>query len=132
MKLELRPIRTKTDYRVALKTAEAFFDVSDEPDPDSAEGAFFEVLLTLIQAYEREHFTVADPAPIDLLDHVMEARGLTRKNLEPFIGPRGRVSNILNRVRPLMLEMIRKLVDGLNLPAEVLIRPYPLRQADAA
>ena len=59
----------------------------------------------------------------------MEARGLTRKDLEPYIGPRGRVSDILNRVRPLTLEMIRKLVEGLKLPSEVLIRPYHLRQA---
>ncbi|MFN7883457.1 MAG: type II toxin-antitoxin system HigA family antitoxin, partial [bacterium] len=64
------------------------------------------------------------------LGHVMEARSLTRKDLEPYIGPRGRVSDILNRTRPLTLEMIRKLADGLKLPAEVLIRPYPLRQSE--
>ena len=58
----------------------------------------------------------------------MEARGLTRKDLEPYIGPRGRVSDILNRVRPMTLEMIRRLAAGLNLPVEVLIRPYPLRR----
>jgi HTH-type transcriptional regulator/antitoxin HigA len=57
----------------------------------------------------------------------MEARGLTRKDLEPYIGPRGRVSDILNRIRPLSLEMIRRLSAGLKLPAEVLIRPYHLR-----
>ncbi len=60
----------------------------------------------------------------------MEARGLTRKDLEPYIGPRGRVSDILNRTRPLTLDMIRKLTEGLKLPAEVLIRPYCLRQSD--
>jgi HTH-type transcriptional regulator/antitoxin HigA len=59
----------------------------------------------------------------------MDARGLTRKDLEPYIGPRGRVSDILNRVRPLTLEMIRKLADGLGLPAGVLIRPYRLRKS---
>lgn len=84
------------------------------------------MLALLIEQYEREHFPIADP--IDFLGHIMEARGLTRKDLEPYIGPRGRVSDILNRVRPLTLEMIRKLADGLKLPAEVLIRPYPLRQ----
>ena len=72
--------------------------------------------------------SIPDPDPIEFLNHIMEARGLTRKDLEPYIGPRGRVADILNRTRPLTLEMIRRLADGLNLPAEVLIRPYPLRQ----
>ena len=58
---------------------------------------------------------------------VMENRGLTRKDLEPCIGPRGRVADIMNRTRPLTLEMIRRLADELNLPAEILIKPYKLR-----
>lgn len=61
----------------------------------------------------------------------MESRGLTRRDLEAYIGPRGRVSDILNRVRPLTLEMIRRLAEGLKLPAEVLIRPYDLRMQAA-
>jgi HTH-type transcriptional regulator/antitoxin HigA len=61
----------------------------------------------------------------------METRGLSRKDLEPYIGPRGRVSDILNRVRPLSLDMIRRLATGLGLPATVLIQDYPLRQEAA-
>ena len=65
---------------------------------------------------------------IDLLEHVMESRGLSRRDLEPMIGPRGRVADILNKSRPLTLEMIRRLVDQLQLPAEVLVKPYRLRK----
>ena len=71
------------------------------------------------------------PDPIDFLNYVIETRGLARKDLEPYIGPRGRVSDILNRVRPLTLEMIRRLSSGLVLPASVLIRDYPLRKEAA-
>ena len=66
--------------------------------------------------------------PIEFIEHVMESRGLTRKDLESVIGPRGRVADVLNRVRPLTLEMIRRLVIQLELPAEVLIRPYAMRE----
>lgn len=124
--MELKLIRTKKDYRAALVEAERLWDApAKSPAADQ-----LDVLALLIEQYEREHFPMVDPDPIDFLGHVMEARGLTRKDLEPYIGPRGRVSDILNRVRPLTLEMIRKLAEGLKLPAEVLIRPYPLRQVD--
>lgn len=121
--MELKPIRTQREYKAALAEAERLWDAP----PRSAEADRLEVLALLIEQYERRHFPIADPDPIDFLLHVMEARGLTRKDLEPYIGPRGRVSDILNRVRPLSLEMIRRLATGLQLPAEVLIRPYPLR-----
>jgi len=123
--MELRPIRTRKDYQAALAEADRLWDApARSPESDK-----LDVLTLLIEQYERTHFPIADPDPIDFLEHVMEARGLTRKDLEPYIGPRGRVSDILNRVRPLTLEMIRKLVEGLKLPSEVLIRPYHLRQA---
>ena len=122
--MELKLIRTKKDYRVALAEVDRLWDApAKSPAADQ-----LDVLALLIEQYEREHFPITDPDPIDFLGHVMEARGLTRKDLEPYIGPRDRVSDILNRVRPLTLEMIRKLADGLKLPAEVLIRPYHLRQ----
>lgn len=69
------------------------------------------------------------PHPIDFLLHVMDARGLTRKDLERYIGSRARVAEVLNRVRPLTLEMIRRLASGLKLPADVLIRGYGLKKA---
>ena len=83
----------------------------------------------LIEAYEREHFPIPDPDPIDFLHHILEARQLSRKDLEPYIGSRARVAEVLNRVRPLTLEMIRKLADGLGLPADVLIRGYRVKRA---
>ena len=83
----------------------------------------------LIQEYEREHYPIPDPEPIDFLLHVMDARGLTRKELEPFIGSRARVADVLNRVRRLSLEMIRRLSMGLGIPAEVLIQLYDVTRA---
>jgi len=124
--MELKLIRTKKDYRAALVDVDRLWDApAKSPAADQ-----LDVLTLLIEQYEREHFPIADPDPIDFLVHVMEARSMTRKDLEPYIGPRGRVSDILNRNRPLTLEMIRKLSEGLKLPAEVLIRPYRLRQTD--
>lgn len=122
--MELKPIRTRKDYQAALAEAEHLWDAPAK----SAEADRLDVLSMLIESYERQHFPIPDPDPIEFLNHVMEARGLTRKDLEPYIGPRGRVADILNRTRPLTLDMIRRLADGLKLPAEVLIKPYPLRQ----
>ncbi len=124
--MELRLIRTKKDYRAALAEVDSLWNAPTK----SSDSDRLDVLALLIEQYEREHYPIADPDPIDFLNHVMEARGLTRKDLEPFVGPRGRVSDILNRVRPLTLDMIRKLSEGLMLPAEVLIRPYRLRRAE--
>jgi HTH-type transcriptional regulator/antitoxin HigA len=122
--MELKPIRTKKEYQAALAEAELLW----EAPVKSPEADRLDVLTLLIEQYERRHFPIVDPDPIDFLTHVMEARGMTRKDLEPYIGPRGRVSDIMNRIRPMSLEMIRRLSEGLNLPAEVLIRPYPLRR----
>jgi HTH-type transcriptional regulator/antitoxin HigA len=123
--MELKLIRSKRDYRAALAEVDRLWDApTNSPESDK-----LDVLTLLIEQYERAHFPIADPDPIDFLEHVMQARGLTRKDLEPYIGPRGRVSDVLNRVRPLTLEMIRRITEGLKLPSEVLIRPYHLRQA---
>jgi HTH-type transcriptional regulator/antitoxin HigA len=123
--MELRPIRSKREYQAALKAAEAVWDAPDgSPAADK-----LEVLVLLIEAYEREHFPIDNPDPIDFLHYVMESRELTRKDLEPFIGSRARVAEVLNRVRPLTLEMIRKLAAGLSLPADVLVRNYRLKRA---
>jgi HTH-type transcriptional regulator/antitoxin HigA len=123
--MELRPIRSKREHQAALKEAEALWE-APEGSPD---GDRLEVLTLLIEAYEREHFPIEDPDPIDFLQHVMEARGLARKDLEPFVGSRARVAEVLNRVRPLTLEMIRKLATGLDLPSDVLIRGYRVKRA---
>ena len=123
--MELRPIRTKRDYEAALKQAEAWWDAP----AGSPKAARLDVLTLLIEDYEARHFPIEPPEPIEFLLFIMEQRGLTRKELEPFIGSRARVAEVLNRVRPLSLEMIRSLSEGLNLPTDVLVRRYELRQA---
>ena len=123
--MELRMIRNQRDYRAALRLAEALWD-SPEGSRDAER---LEVLALLIETYERRRYPIPDPDPVDFLLHVMEAKGLTRKDLEPMIGSRARVAEVLNRVRPLTLEMIRQLAERLDLPAEVLIRDYALAAA---
>ena len=119
--LTLHPIRTEADHRAALKQAEVFFDAPTEPDPQSAEGAYFDALLTLIDAYERKHFPIDPPDPIDAIKFRMEQGGMTPKDLEPLIGQRNRVYEVLGRKRPLTLAMIRRLSAGLGIPAQILI-----------
>ncbi len=123
--MQVRPIRTKREYQAALKETEALWD-SPQGSPKADR---LEVLVLLVEAYESKHFPIEAPDPIDFLLHVMEARGLRRKDLEQYIGSRARVAEVLNRVRPLTLEMIRRLAAGLNLPADVLIRGYELKKA---
>jgi len=123
--MPLRPIRSKRDYAAALREAECLWDAPKK----SPEAEQLEALSLLIEDYERRHFPIDNPDPIDFLLNVMEWRGLSRKDLEPYIGSRARVAEVLNRVRPLTLEMIRRLASGLKLPADVLIRGYELRRA---
>lgn len=85
------------------------------------------MLVLLVEAYEQENYPIPAPDPIEMILHVLDARGLTRRDLEPFLGGRGRVSEILNRRRPLSLEMIRRLQSGLGIPADVLVQPYALQ-----
>lgn len=125
--MNIKPLHTEADYRRALRDVEALWDAAE----GSAEADQLEVLVLLVQDYEAKHYPVADPDPIAFLEHVLEARQLTRKDLEPFIGTRARVAEVLNRRRHLTLEMIRNLSRGLKLPADVLVRPYRLRRRAA-
>jgi HTH-type transcriptional regulator/antitoxin HigA len=122
--MELKPIRTEAEHRAALAEIERLWDVPEQ----SPEADRLEVLALLVEAYEKAHYPIEAPDPVAFIEHVMEARGLTRKDLEPFIGPRGRVADILNRTRPLSMGMIRNLASGLDMPADILIQPYPLRE----
>ena len=119
--LTLQPIRSEDDYRAALKRVEQFFDAAQEPDPDSEEGAFFEALMTLVEAYERKHYPISPPDPIEAIKFRMDQNGISVKDLEPIIGKSNRVYEVLNRKRPLTLAMIRRLHSALGIPAEVLI-----------
>lgn len=122
--MEIRPIHNKKNYKAALQEIEQLWGAPAK----SAQADRLEVLTLLVEQYERQHYPMEDVDPIEFIEHVMESRGLTRKDLEPIIGPRGRVADILNRTRPLTLEMIRRLVAQLEMPADVLVKPYALRE----
>ena len=107
--MEIRPIKTEADYQAALEEIERLFDAA----PDTPEGDRLEVLVTLVEAYEEKHYTIPLPDPIEAIQYYMESRGLTRRDLESYIGSRGRVSEILKRKRPLSIELIRRLYGGL-------------------
>ena len=119
--MEIRPIKTEEDYKTALREVSAFFD--NEPVPGSAEGNRFEVLITLVEAYEAKHYPIALSDPVEAIKFRMEQAGLTPKDLVPYIGRLNRVYEILNRKRPLTLTMIWKLHQKFGIPAECLIQP---------
>ena len=117
--MDIKPIRTKADYKRALREVSAYFD--NEPEPGSADGDRFEILTTLVEAYEAKHFPIDAPDPIEAIRFRMEQGGLTVKDLVPSIGQPNRVYEVLNRKRGLTLEMIRNLHRNLGIPAESLI-----------
>jgi HTH-type transcriptional regulator / antitoxin HigA len=123
--MDIRPIRTDADYRAALAEAERHWDA----EPGTPDGDRVEVLSTLIEAYEARHYPIPAPDPIAAIIFMMEQNGLTRRDLEPAIGSRGRVSEILNRKRPLTLPMVRALSGLLNIPMDVLGQPYDTQSA---
>ena len=117
--MEIRPIHTDDDYKDALSKVSAYFD--NEPTPGTPEGDRFEVLLTLVEAYESKRFKIDLPDPIEAIKFRMDQAGLSPKDLVPAIGRLNRVYEILNRKRPLTLNMIRNLHDKFDIPAESLI-----------
>jgi HTH-type transcriptional regulator/antitoxin HigA len=119
MATEIRPIRTKRDYEVALKEAERLWGAK----AGTPEGDRLDVLATLIDAYEAEHYPMDPPDPIEAIQFRMEQQGLTRRDLEEIIGTRTRIAEVLNRKRGLSIAMIRRLHERLGISAEVLIRP---------
>jgi len=120
---DIRPIRTKADYRAALKEVERLWNAESR----TRDGDRAEVLGTLIQAYETEHHAIPAPDPIAAIAFMMEQKGLSRRDLEPAIGSRGRVSEVLTRRRPLTLPMVRALSSLLDIPTDVLVQPYATR-----
>jgi HTH-type transcriptional regulator/antitoxin HigA len=123
--MDIRPIRTKADHRWALKEVERLWDAQ----PGTPEGDRVDVLVTLIETYEAKHFPILPPDPIAAIEFMLEQKGLTRRDLEPAIGSRGRVSEVLNRRRPLTLPMVRTLSKLLDIPAEILTQEYRTRSA---
>jgi HTH-type transcriptional regulator/antitoxin HigA len=123
----IRPIRTNEDYEYALTQIELLFDAQ----PNTPEGDMLDVWTTLVEAYEKQAHPIDAPDPIEAIKYYLESRGLTRRDIEPYIGDRARVSEIMNKRRPLTLEMIRKLHEGLGIPAEILIQPYSIQRSAA-
>ena len=118
--MEIKAIRTEQDYRSALRDLSSLID--SDPSPDTSEGERLDVLGTLVQAYEAKHYPIDPPDPIDAIKFRMEQSNMTVKDLVPYIGPLNRVYEVLNYKRSLSLNMIRRLSEGLQIPAEVLIR----------
>lgn len=116
--MNIKPIKTRADYKAALKAVESLMTAR----PNSAEGDRLDVLVTLIEAYERKHFPMDLPDAVEAIKFRMEQQGLTPKDLEPLIGRSNRVYEVLNRKRGLTLAMIQKLHLGLGIPAESLLR----------
>jgi HTH-type transcriptional regulator/antitoxin HigA len=123
---ELKPIRTKADYEKALSEVERLWGAKS----GTSEGDRLDILATLIDAYETQHYPMDPPDPIEAIKVRMDQQGLSRKDLEPLIGTRTRVAEVLNRKRGLSIGMIRRLHDHLGISAEVLIRPS--REDEAA
>jgi len=117
--MEIKPIKTNEDYQAALKEVESLMMAA----PDTPEGEKLDVMVTLIEAYEAKLFPMDLPDPVEAIKFEMERKGLSVKDLEPMIGRRNRVYEILNRKRSLTLKMIWKLHEGLGIPAESLIKP---------
>ena len=126
MTTDLKPIRTKADCKAALAEVECLWGAKS----GTPKGDRLDVLATLIDAYETQHYPMDPPDPIDAIQFRMEQQGLTRKDLEPLIGTRARVAEIMTRKRNLSIDMIRRLHEQLGISAEVLIRPT--RESEAA
>lgn len=121
----IKPVHTEKNCRAALAEIERLWDAK----PGTPDGDRLDVLTTLVEAYEERRHPIGFPDPVEAILYYLESRGLTRKDLEPYLGGRAKVSEVLNRKRPLSIEMIRRLHKGLGVPAEILIKPYRLRAA---
>jgi HTH-type transcriptional regulator / antitoxin HigA len=116
--MDIKPIKSERDHRRMLKQIELLMDAR----ADTPEGDRLDVLTILATAWEEKHHGIEAPDPIRAIEFAMEQRGLNRRDLEPLIGSRARVAEVLNRKRSLSLAMIRRLHAGLGIPAEVLIQ----------
>ena len=123
---EVRPIRTEADHEAALAEVERLWGAKS----GTPEGDRLDVLATLIDAYEAQHHPMDPPDPVEAIKFRMEQQGLTRKDLEPLLGTRTRVAEVLGGRRGLSIAMIRRLHERLGIPAEILIRPR--RRGEAA
>ncbi|HEY3819655.1 MAG TPA: transcriptional regulator [Polyangiaceae bacterium] len=126
--MDIKPIRTPADHASALKEIERLWD---KARPGTPEGEKFEVLSTLVDAYEREHVEIPTPDPIEAIRFRMEQEGLTTKDLLTIFKTRARASEVMARKRRLNLAMIRRLHARLSIPIECLVREYKLKRTVA-
>jgi HTH-type transcriptional regulator / antitoxin HigA len=126
--MEIRPIKTEADYEATLKEIEGLMSA----EADSPEGDRLDVLVTLVEAYEREHYPIGFPDPVEAIKFRMEQQGLTVEDLVPVIGRKNRVYEILARKRPLTLRMIEGLHEKFSIPAESLLKHSSNRSSNAA
>ena len=123
--MKIKPIKNESDYESALERVMALMDAK----ADTPEGDELDILGILVEAYEAKHFAIGNPNPIEVIRFFMEQYGLKARDLVQYIGHSGRVSEVLNYRRKLTLPMIRKLQEGLDIPAESLVQDYPLQNS---
>jgi len=116
--MDIAPLKNRHDYRHALKEIETLTQATR----NTPEGDRLDVLVTLVEAWERKHYPLDLPDPVEAIKYHMEQNGLAPRDLIPFIGSRNRVHEVLNRKRPLTLKMIQRLHAGLRIPAESLLK----------
>ena len=118
--MKINPIHSRKDYQSAMKRIDEIFD-SKKGTPSGNE---LEVLSILVDNYERENFPIESPEPIEAIKFRMEHMGMDQNDLANIVGQKSLASEIFNKKRMLSLEMIRKLAISLNIPSEILIKPY--------
>jgi len=116
--MEIAPIKNRSDYQRTLKEIEGLMNAKR----NSPEGDRLDILVALVEAWERKHYRLNLPDPVEAIKYHMDQNGLQPRDLIPFIGSRNRVHEVLNRKRPLTLKMINRLHRGLGIPAESLIK----------
>lgn len=122
---DLKPIKTKADYKASLAEIDRLWGARS----GTPEGDRLDILATLIDAYENEHYPMDPPDPIEAIKFRMEQQGLTRKDLVEILGSRTRVAEVLNRRRGLSINMIRRLNKKLGISVDVLIQPIRTEKA---
>jgi HTH-type transcriptional regulator/antitoxin HigA len=116
--MDIAPLKNRHDYRQVLKEIETLMQAKR----NTPEGDRLDVLVTLVEAWERKRYPLDLPDPVEAIKYHMEQNGLAPRDLIPFIGSRNRVHEVLNRKRPLTLKMIQRLHAGLRIPAESLLK----------
>jgi HTH-type transcriptional regulator/antitoxin HigA len=115
--MKLKPIRNNREMNRALKRIDELWGAKY----NTKKGDELDVLMLLVEKYEDEHYAIPASDPVEAIKFLMEQNSLLRKDLEPYIGPSGRVSEVLNKKRNLTLSMIKKLHEGLKIPYDCLI-----------